>query len=139
RPGRGPVGEDVGAFQLLRRVGGGLLRSRVDLAERLALRNPVPALSKAQDAYGVVDLVVLGLAPRSEVQRGLADADRSELRHVPRPRGCEPAHDGRGRQGRLVGVTSLRTDPALVGLDRGPVRERALDALAGLGFVDAEI
>ncbi len=87
----------------------------------------------------MVDRVFLRAASGAEVERGEADLDGSEPRHVPGARCLDLRHDGRARQDVLARVPALGADPALVRVDRGAVHECRLRAAAAFGFVDVEI
>src|SRR5712691_5725970 len=122
------VGEVIGGRELPGGLVGGLLASRVDLGQRLALGDPVSGLAQADDADGVVDLVLLGAPPRAEVKRGLPDANGAELRDVPAARSGELADDRRLRERVLIRIATLGPDPALVRLDGRAVCDRLLGA-----------
>src|SRR5204862_8059028 len=113
--------------------------TRVHLGQRLALVDRVAALLATDDADRRVDRILLRPASGAEMKRGEADGERLELRDVTAARSRDLTHDAGRRQRCLVWVPALGPDPALVGLDGGPVRDDSLDEPAGLGCVDAEV
>src|SRR5207253_10532961 len=101
--------------------------------ERLAGGHLVPALAQADDADGVVDRVLLGAAPRAEVECGQADGDRPQPGDEAGVRRGHLRYDGRPRESRLVRIAALDSHPALVGRACAAVRDGLLGTGAALG------
>src|ERR671910_623505 len=79
------------------------------------------SLLQAHDADGVVDRVVLGDAPGPEVHRRQPDRERAEASDVAVPLGRDGPDDGCLREHVVRRIASLRPNPAVVSLERGPV------------------
>src|ERR671922_39062 len=112
---------------------------RVHLGEGLASRDGIASLAQTANADGVVDRVILRAPSRTEPERSEPDGDRAELRYVPVARSRHLADHRRCGKHALVGIPSLRADPALVGGDGTAVGESGLGAAAPLRLVEAEV
>src|SRR6266511_4730146 len=131
--------ELVGGQDLFCSARGWLLVAGVDLRERLAALDRIAALLQADDADRVVDLVLLARAPGTQVQRRETDRKRPQLAHVAAVGRLDVADDGRPLERLLARVAALRTDPALVRRDRGPVGDYRFRTPSTFVLVDAEI
>ena len=111
----------------------------VDLGEHVALRDLRSPLGAADDAHRVIDVVVFGAPPRTEVHGGVADADCAQLDDVPGSGGDHLAdHRGDGQR-RFVGGSALRFDPAAPDRLGAPVRDRSFGPPPSFCLVNAEV
>jgi len=112
---------------------------RVDLGERLARLDRVAALLEADDADRVIDLVVLRVPARAQMERREPDRQRGEPLHVAGSDSGNLTDHRRPRQRVLVGIAALRAHPALVRGDGRAVRDGLLRESPPLGAVDVEV
>ena len=139
RTGGGLVSDLVRAEHGRDRRLGRRLVPRMDVREHLAGLDRLTPLRAADDADGVIDLVVLRATTAAELEARDADRERREARDDARPRRHDLANDGRPRQRVEVGISALGANPALVHLASRPVGQRLLRSSATFDGVDAEI
>src|SRR5262245_31923 len=85
----------------------------------------------------MVDGVLLPLPARPELERRDTDRECAEARDNTPPRSGHVLYDGCGLEEGEIGIASLCADPALVRLERRPVRHRLLRAAPA--FLDVEL
>ena len=87
----------------------------------------------------MVDRILLPGATGPEVDGGAADPEPVQRDDVARRGRCDGSHDGRPRQAGLVGIASLRGDPALVHGEGLAGRDGGLGAASSLLLVEVEV
>src|SRR5262245_29372570 len=114
-PRRRLVAELVGGCDLAHRGSSARLIARMDLGQHVALRDDVAALAHADDADGVIDVVVLRPPAGAEAERRIADLHRSQPHDRAPALGDHLANDGCLLERAFVRRPTLRLEPAAPG------------------------